>query len=38
MPAIIVKGDYQNKAIRFLPPNTTNLLYWGMYGNDVAFT
>ena len=38
MPAIIVKGDYQNKAIRFLPPNTTNLLYWGMYGKDVAFT
>lgn len=38
MPAIIVKGDYQDKAIRFLPPNTTNLLYWGMYGKDVAFT
>lgn len=38
MPAIIVKGDYQNKAIRFLPPNTTNLLYWGMYGKDGTFT
>ena len=38
MPAIIVKGDYQNKATRYLPPNTTNLLYWGMYGKDVAFT
>lgn len=38
MPAIIVKGSYQDKAIRFLPPNTTNLLYWGMYGKDVGFT
>lgn len=38
MPSIIVKGNYQDKAIRFLPPNTTNLLYWGMYGKDVAFT
>lgn len=38
MPAIIIKGDYQAQGIRFLPPNTTNLLYWGMYGKDVAFT
>lgn len=38
MPAIIVKGNYRDKAIRFLPPNTTNLLYWGMYGKDVGFT
>lgn len=38
MPAIIVKGSYQSQAIRFLPPNTLNLLYWGMYGKNVAFT
>lgn len=31
MPRLIVPGNFQSQAIRFLPPDTDGLRYWGMY-------
>lgn len=38
MPRLIIPGDYQSQAVKFLPPDTAGLEYWGMFGGDAGRT
>jgi hypothetical protein len=38
MPRIIIPGNYQAQAIRYSPPDTDGLEYWGMFGDSSTFS